>query len=89
MQLETSPATEDVPYPHLTGRLVADKPIVTATRKKELLVELAEQYQIPFTETLCVGDGANDLEMLGAVGEGGGVAIAFKAKPKVQLAVST
>ena len=33
---------------------------------------------------LCVGDGANDLQMLNAVHDAGGMGIAFKAKEKVQ-----
>ena len=40
-----------------------------------------------FANVLAVGDGANDLEMLGAVGDGGGLGVAFKAKEKVQESV--
>ena len=36
---------------------------------------------------MVVGDGANDLKMLGAVGQAGGLGIAFKAKEKVQREV--
>lgn len=36
-------------------------------------------------QAICVGDGANDLKMLKAVGSSGGMAIAFRAKSKVQL----
>lgn len=36
------------------------------------------------SQAICIGDGANDLKMLDACGSGGGVAIAYKAKAKVQ-----
>ena len=39
---------------------------------------------MPLSQTLCVGDGANDLDMLEACGSAGGLAVAFKAKAKVQ-----
>jgi phosphoserine phosphatase len=64
--------------------LKPDATIVGAERKRELLVELARIQSIPINEILCVGDGANDLPMLNAVGDGKGVAVACRAKPKVQ-----
>ena len=60
-------------------------PIVTATRKRELLKEFASEHGVPLSEVLCVGDGANDLEMIGEVGSAGGMGVAFKAKEQVQL----
>ena len=83
-QLVTSPATDEIPFPHLTGQLDPKFPIVTAARKRVLLENIAAEHGIPLCQTMCVGDGANDLEMLGAVGEAGGIGIAFKAKEKVQ-----
>ncbi|MGL4269456.1 MAG: phosphoserine phosphatase [Plesiomonas sp.] len=64
------------------GRLTGDVvgPIVDAERKAKVLRELAQQYGIPHSNTVGIGDGANDLKMLQAAGLG----IAFHAKPKVQ-----
>jgi phosphoserine phosphatase len=60
---------------HLTGRTQGS--IVNRERKAELLRELAAKYAIPLTNTVAVGDGANDLDMLSLSGLG----IAFCAKP--------
>jgi len=71
--------------PHLnilTGELVPGPPIVHAQRKRELLLQLAADNNIPAERTIAVGDGSNDLLMMGAAGLG----IAFNAKPKVQQA---
>ncbi|EMC98557.1 hypothetical protein BAUCODRAFT_66878 [Baudoinia panamericana UAMH 10762] len=66
----------------LTGELVPGAPIVHAQRKRELLLQLAAENSIPIERTIAVGDGSNDLLMMGAAGLG----IAFNAKPKVQQA---
>ncbi|MBP6136076.1 phosphoserine phosphatase SerB [Candidatus Neomicrothrix sp.] len=58
----------------LTGRLTGR--VVDRARKGELLGELASQAGIPLEQTVAVGDGANDLDMLGRAGLG----IAFNAK---------
>ncbi|WP_167512812.1 phosphoserine phosphatase [Aliivibrio finisterrensis] len=62
----------------LTGRVLGD--IVSAETKAEILVELADKYDIEISNTVAVGDGANDLVMMEAAGLG----IAYHAKPKVQ-----
>lgn len=72
----------------LNGKLVEGKAIVTAERKRELLLKLAKENDVPLDQVVCVGDGSNDLKMLGEVGQAGGVAIALKAKPRVQHDVS-
>lgn len=54
----------------LTGRLVADAPIIHATAKRELLVQLAMENKIPLANTIAVGDGSNDLLMMGVAGLG-------------------
>lgn len=77
--LEESP-TADFPYPHLLGLLDPNYPIVTPELKRETLKSLAADHGIPLSETLAVGDGSNDLLMLGTAGLG----IAWNAKEKVQ-----
>ncbi|MDD9177396.1 MULTISPECIES: phosphoserine phosphatase [Aliivibrio] len=62
----------------LTGKVLGD--IVSAETKAEILVELADKYDIEISNTVAVGDGANDLVMMEAAGLG----IAYHAKPKVQ-----
>lgn len=54
--------------------------IVDAARKAALLGELAARENISLEQTIAVGDGANDLQMLGVAGLG----IAFRAKPLVR-----
>jgi phosphoserine phosphatase len=54
--------------------------IVNGERKAELLKEIAKREGISLQQTIAVGDGANDLPMLGVAGLG----IAFRAKPLVK-----
>ncbi|MEJ7635805.1 phosphoserine phosphatase SerB [Aeromicrobium sp.] len=62
----------------LTGRILGD--IVDRAGKAEALRHFAEQARIPIKNTVAIGDGANDLDMLAAAGLG----IAFNAKPLVR-----
>lgn len=62
----------------VTGRAI--EPIVDAQRKADLLRQLAEQEGLSLEQTIAVGDGANDLPMLGIAGLG----VAFRAKPLVR-----
>jgi phosphoserine phosphatase len=64
----------------LTGEVVG--PVVDRTRKAELLSHFAEIEGVPLSQTVAVGDGANDLDMLARAGLG----VAFNAKPIVQQA---
>jgi phosphoserine phosphatase len=62
----------------LTGGLVGE--IVDRPGKARALARFAAEYGIPLEQTVAVGDGANDLDMLNAAGLG----IAFNAKPFVR-----
>jgi phosphoserine phosphatase len=61
----------------LTGEL--GEPILDRDAKLTALREFAAAHEFPLSETLAVGDGANDLAMLRAAGIG----IAYHAKPIV------
>jgi len=67
----------------LTGKVIG--PIVTRTTKADFLHEIAELESVPIDQTVAVGDGANDLDMLSVAGLG----IAFNAKPIVQDSANT
>ena len=64
----------------LTGKLAAE--IVTRERKLEALRSWAHELGLPLSQTVAMGDGANDIPMIQAAGTG----IAFCAKPKVRAA---
>lgn len=64
----------------LTGQLSGV--IVDAQRKADILQQLAEQYDIALSNTLAVGDGANDIPMIKLARLG----VAYRAKPSVQQA---
>lgn len=66
----------------VTGEVLS--PIVDGPRKAELLREIAQQENISLDQVVAVGDGANDLPMLGIAGMG----IAFRAKPLVRQTAS-
>jgi len=69
------------PLEQVGGKLTGDISvrILDAERKLELLTEIRQQHGWPVEQTMAVGDGANDLPMLGAAGLG----VAFHAKPLV------
>lgn len=54
--------------------------MITPTEKRDILMSLASKHSIPLAETLAVGDGSNDLPMLGVAGLG----VAWRAKERVQ-----
>ncbi|MDH4225058.1 MAG: phosphoserine phosphatase SerB [Deltaproteobacteria bacterium] len=64
----------------LTGRVTGD--IIDGERKASLLEEIARRENIHLDQVIAIGDGANDLPMLGKAGLG----IAFNAKPMVREA---
>jgi phosphoserine phosphatase len=66
----------------LTGRLV-DQPwgdIVDGDEKRRTVLEVCTRIGISPAQAIAVGDGANDLPMMGAVG----LSIAYHAKPAVR-----
>lgn len=62
----------------VTGRVAGA--IVDGQRKADLLAEIAEREGITLSQVIAIGDGANDLPMLGRAGLG----IAFNAKARVR-----
>lgn len=66
---------------NLLSGLVAE-PILGKQAKLDTLVELRSRFGLPDEATLAVGDGANDLAMLGEAGLG----VAYRAKPAVAAA---
>ena len=67
----------------LTGQL--EGPIIDRAAKAEFLREVARAEGVPLDQTVAVGDGANDLDMLSTAGMG----VAFNAKPVVAQAADT
>lgn len=67
----------------LTGRVIG--PIVDSHAKKKALEDFATRESVSMNQTVAIGDGANDLEMIKTAGLG----IAFNAKPKVVAAADT
>lgn len=66
----------------LTGRMV-DQPwgdICDGEEKRRMLLETCRQLGIPPQQAIAMGDGANDLPMMGAAG----LSVAYHAKPKVR-----
>ncbi len=66
------------------GMLTGDVklPILGRRAKETALRAIAAEMSVLLEETLAVGDGANDLDMIGAAGLG----VAYRAKPKVAAA---
>ena len=62
----------------LTGRVTG--PIVDRPGKAKALRDFANQAGVPMEQTVAVGDGANDIDMLAAAGLG----VAFNAKPALR-----
>jgi phosphoserine phosphatase len=58
------------------------EPILGREAKREALIRLAREHKIDLADTLAIGDGANDLGMLGEAGLG----VAYRAKPVVAAA---
>ena len=62
----------------ITGRVVGQ--IIDRPGKAKALRDFAHQVGVPMAQTVAVGDGANDIDMLAAAGLG----VAFNAKPALR-----
>jgi phosphoserine phosphatase len=67
----------------VTGNVVG--PIIDRAGKAEALERFATQFGVPLAQTVAVGEGANDIDMLEAAGLG----IAFNAKSALRAAADT
>ncbi len=63
---------------HLTGRL--DGPVIDGQAKADALLAWATEFDVPVSQTVAVGDGANDLPMMRTAG----LAVGFDAKAPVR-----
>ena len=57
-----------------------ENPFIRAETKAKALRDFAQQAGVPMEQTVAVGDGANDIDMLSAAGLG----VAFNAKPALR-----
>ncbi|MBV9261912.1 MAG: phosphoserine phosphatase SerB [Pseudolabrys sp.] len=62
-----------------------EEPIFGRTSKVDTLIELRDNRGLPREDTMAIGDGANDLDMIVLAGLG----VAYHAKPKVAAAAAT
>ena len=67
----------------LTGQVIT--PIIDRAAKAQALRDFAKQTGVTIEQTIAIGDGANDLDMIAAAGLG----IAFNAKPAVKAAADS
>jgi phosphoserine phosphatase len=72
--------TLDIAAGKLAGTVA--EPIFGRDAKRATLIELRNRLGLAAAETLAIGDGANDMDMIAAAGLG----VAFHAKPKVAQA---
>ena len=72
----------EVAHGELTGRMVdqAWGDICDGEEKRKMLLETCAQMGVQPTQAIAMGDGANDLPMMGVAG----LSVAYHAKPKVR-----
>jgi phosphoserine phosphatase len=66
----------------LTGKVEGE--IINGEMKKQVLLQKMREHNVEPSQTMAIGDGANDLLMM----EAAAVGVAYKAKPKVQIAAN-
>ena len=79
----TAANTLEITDGRLTGRVCG--PVIDRAGKEAALRKFAARADVPLSQTVAVGDGANDLDMIATAGLG----IAFNAKPAVRDAADT
>ena len=62
----------------LTGKVIGD--IIDATIKRQTVENECATLNVPTSNAIVIGDGANDLEMMSVAG----LSVAYRAKPLVQ-----
>jgi phosphoserine phosphatase len=84
LQLDFAAANElEVVDGVVTGRVVGE--VLDRAGKAAALRRFAEQFGVPLEQTVAVGDGANDIDML----ETAGLGVAFNAKAALRAAADT
>ena len=84
LQLDFAAANElEIVDGVVTGRVIGD--VLDRAGKASALRRFAEQFGVPLSQTVAVGDGANDIDMLEAAGLG----VAFNAKSALRAAADT
>jgi phosphoserine phosphatase len=73
----------DIMAGRLTGRLSG--PVIDRAGKADALRRFAAEAGVPLSQTVAVGDGANDVDMIATAGLG----VAFNARPVVRDAADT
>lgn len=73
----------EIAYGKLTGALVG--PVIDRAGKATALRDFAAEHNVDLEQTIAIGDGANDLDMIAIAGMG----IAFNAKPAVKAAADS
>jgi phosphoserine phosphatase len=71
------------PEHRFTGNV--KEPIIDAHQKRILTAQMKTQYQCNTEETIVVGDGANDIEMM----KEAGISVSFCGKPKLSEVANT
>lgn len=70
----------------LTGKMIDQTwgDICDGEEKRRMVIQTATDLGIGMHQVIAMGDGANDLPMMAACANAGGVSVAYHAKPKVR-----
>ena len=69
----------------VTGEVA--EPYLDKNSKKALLEKACAELGLTLADSVTVGDGANDIPMLSACNDGGGLGVAYHAKPNVRAVI--